>query len=194
MKELTDIAQWHAFLEGDIVAFDTIMTTHFRALFQYGSKFSNDSEYVKDAIQDLFLYLWEHREHLSQQVSVKAYLMASLRRRIHRHKKGEFLDKSIDEESRLLEIEFSVEDTFIENESTRTLSKQIHCALAALPKRQKEIVYLRFFQNLDREHIAQVMSITPQTVSNILQIAFKGIRKNWKDEYYTLFVLYLLFF
>ena len=53
---------------------------------------------------------------------------------------------------------------------------------------------LRFFQNLDREHIAQVMSITPQTVSNILQIAFKGIRKNWKDEYYTLFVLYLLFF
>ncbi len=193
MKELTDIEQWHAFLDGDIVAFDAILTAHFRALYQYGSKFSNDSEFVKDCIQDQFLYLWEHREHLSQQVSVKAYLMASLRRRIHRNKKGEFLDKSIGEESRLLEIEFSVEDVFIENESTHILSKHIQNALAALPKRQKEIIYLRFFQNLDREHIAQVMDITPQTVSNILQIAFKGIRKNWKNEYSAFFLLHFLF-
>ncbi len=193
MKELTDIEQWQAFLEGDIGAFDTIMTAHFRVLYKYGSKFSNDSEFVKDAIQDLFLYLWEHREHVSQHVSVKAYLMASLRRRMHRNKKGEFLDKSIAEESRLLEIEFSVEDAFIENESTHNLSKHIQNALAALPKRQKEIIYLRFFQNLDREHIAQVMDIAPQTVSNILQIAFKGIRKNWKNEYWAFFILYSLF-
>ncbi len=82
---------------------------------------------------------------------------------------------------------------FIENESTHNLSKHIQNALAALPKRQKEIIYLRFFQNLDREHIAQVMDITPQTVSNILQIAFKGIRKNWKNAYLAFFLLHFLF-
>lgn len=193
MKDQTDIGQWQAFIEGDHMAFDAIMTNHFRILFQYGSKFSNDLEFVKDCIQDLFLYLWEHREHLSHQVSVKAYLMASLRRRIHRHKNSDFLDKSIVEESRLLEIEFSVEEAFIEHEASRHLSAHIKTVLTALPKRQKEIVYLRFFQNLDREQIAQILNITPQTVSNMLQMAFRGIRRNWKNEYFGLFLLHLFF-
>jgi RNA polymerase sigma factor (sigma-70 family) len=193
MKQQAEIEQWIAFINGDIAAFDAIMTQYFRDLYQYGSKFSSDTEFVKDAIQDLFLYLWEHREHLAQTVSVKAYLMASLRRRIHRSKNGDFLDKSIVEESRLLEMEFSVEEAFIENEQARHLSLQIKNVLTALPKRQKEIVYLRFFQNLDRDQIAQVLNITPQTVSNILQMAFKGIRKHWANEYFGLFLLHFFF-
>ena len=193
MKQQTEIEQWLAFINGDIAAFDAIMTQYFRDLYQYGSKFSSDGEFVKDAIQDLFLYLWEHREHLAQTVSVKAYLMSSLRRRIHRSKNGDFLDKSIVEESRLLEMEFSVEDAFIEHEAAQHLSLHIKNVLTALPKRQKEIVYLRFFQNLDREQIAQVLNITPQTVSNTLQMAFKGMRRHWKNEYLGLSFLSFLF-
>jgi RNA polymerase sigma factor (sigma-70 family) len=193
MNRQAEIEQWQAFIEGDIAAFDAIMTQHFRDLYHYGSKFSGDGDFIKDCIQDLFLYLWEHREHLAKTVSVKAYLMSSLRRRIHRQKNEAFLDPTIAAESRLLEVTFSVEDVFIENERTRHLSNHIKNALTTLPKRQKEIIYLRFFQNLDREQIAEVLSITPQTVSNMLQMAFKSVKKNWKNEYFGALIPHFFF-
>jgi RNA polymerase sigma factor (sigma-70 family) len=195
LKEQTEKEQWQALLNGEVTAYEAIMMTHFRALFQYGSKFSSDRAFVKDCIQDLFLYLWEHREHLSREVHIKPYLMTSLRRRIHRksNKNTDLFDASIMEESRLFEMEFSVEDVFIEHESSLILSKRVRNVLEALPKRQKEVVYLRFFQNLDREQIAQVMDIAPQTVSNILQMAFKDIRKQWNVEFFGTLLLLFLF-
>jgi RNA polymerase sigma factor (sigma-70 family) len=45
-----------------------------------------------------------------------------------------------------------------------------------LPKRQKEIIYLKFFENLGREEIADIMQISPQAVSNLLQKALKNLR------------------
>jgi RNA polymerase sigma factor (sigma-70 family) len=186
---MTDLETWQAFLKGDVVAFDSLMSTHYRGLFQYGAKFSSDFNFIKDTIQDLFLYLWENRTRLAQDVSVKAYLMASLRRRMHRYKNSDFLDVSILTESRLFDFELSVETAFIEQETTLHLSQQLKDGIALLPKRQKEIIYLRFYQNLDREQIAEVLNITPQTVSNILQMAFKNMRKNWMDRLWVLLFL-----
>jgi RNA polymerase sigma factor (sigma-70 family) len=187
---LNDLTTWQAFLKGDIKAFDRLMSNHYRGLFQYGAKFSSDFNFVKDAIQDLFLYLWENRTKLAQEVSVKVYLMASLRRRMHRCKNNDLLDVTILDESRLFDFEFSVETDFIERETTFRLSQQIKNVVALLPKRQKEIIYLRFYQNLDREQIAEVLNVTPQTVSNTLQMAFKNMRKNWMGGLWVVLFLF----
>ena len=186
MEQQRELELWQAFTEGDISAFEAIMLEQFPTLYQYGSKFSKNSEIVKDCIQDLFLYLWEHKEHLSKNVSVKAYLMSSLRRRIHLNKNIVSFDAMPASESPLFQVAFSVEDAFIENEYLQRLSNQIKDTLTHIPQRQKEVIYLRFFQNLHRDQIAEVLCITPQTVSNILQMAFKSIRKNWKTEYFGL--------
>jgi RNA polymerase sigma factor (sigma-70 family) len=192
MNQQKELELWQALTEGDISSFEALMSAQFLTLFQYGSKFTKDSEIVKDCIQDLFLYLWEHREHLAKNVSVKAYLMSSLRRRIHLNKNIVSFDPIPDNESQLFEVSFSVEDAFIDNENIQQLSNQIKDTLTHIPQRQKEIIYLRFFQNLNREQIAEVLGITPQTVSNILQMAFKSIRKNWKTEYFGLIFLYFV--
>jgi RNA polymerase sigma factor (sigma-70 family) len=192
MNQQKELELWQALTEGDISSFEALMSVQFLTLFQYGSKFTKDSEIVKDCIQDLFLYLWEHREHLAKNVSVKAYLMSSLRRRIHLNKNIVSFDPIPDNESQLFEVSFSVEDAFIDNENIQQLSNQIKDTLTHIPQRQKEIIYLRFFQNLNREQIAEVLGITPQTVSNILQMAFKSIRKNWKTEYFGLIFLYFV--
>ena len=192
MNQQKELELWQALTEGDISSFEALMSAQFLTLFQYGSKFTKDSEIVKDCIQDLFLYLWEHREHLAKNVSVKAYLMSSLRRRIHLNKNIVSFDPIPDNESQLFEVSFSVEDAFIDNENIQQLSNQIKDTLTHIPQRQKEIIYLRFFQNLNREQIAEVLGITPQTVSNILQMSFKSIRKNWKTEYFGLIFLYFV--
>ncbi|WP_254563005.1 RNA polymerase sigma factor [Dyadobacter diqingensis] len=183
---------WQRFLAGEVEAFDHLMTTHFRTLFHYGSKFSKDKEFVKDNIQDLFLILWERRQNLSHDIAVKPYLMASLRRLMHRSAMSKPLlsDSSVEEINGNFDIEFSVEEEYIENESTLVITQKLKKLLDELPTRQKEVVYLKFFQEMDRGQISEVMSISPQTVSNLLQIAIKQLKKHWKAEFFTLLMVH----
>jgi RNA polymerase sigma factor (sigma-70 family) len=190
-----DRVLWQDFLAGEVRAFEKLMSDNFRLLFRYGSKFSKDRELVKDSIQDLFLILWEKRDNLSPDAAVKPYLMASLRRLMHRQVSSRTWvgGEALQEEDDYFEIEFSVEDDYIRNEATHTRTHQLQKLLNALPRRQKEVVYLKYFQELSREQIAEVMAVTPQTVSNLLQIAIRHLKMHWKAEFLIFFLLHFLF-
>jgi len=178
-RQLDEQAVWTRFRAGDQRAFEDLMTTHYRTLFRYGNRFSADPEFIKDSIQDLFLYLWERRVSLHPEVSVKPYLLVSLRRQMHRKKTGKLVNESLTDETEPgFQVEFSVEEQFIEDEAAVRRAEQLKKLLNTLPARQKEVVYLRFFQELSRDEIAGVMSITPQTVSNLLQLAFRQLRNS----------------
>lgn len=185
--------QWQRFLNGDIDAYEKVLQFHFRDLFYYGSKFSKDPEFVKDAIQDLFLTLWEKRENLGNDVPVKAYLMASLRRIMHRSAKinSRIPRVALDDINQTFEVDFSIEQKLIETEIAQIRVLKIKKSIEELPARQKEVIYLKYFQELDRSQIADIMGISPQTVSNLLQIALSQLKKHIKVEFLTL--LFLLF-
>ncbi len=65
----------------------------------------------------------------------------------------------------------------IERESIVRQSQQVARYLNELPRRQREIIYLKYYQNLDREEIAEVMGISHQSVSNLLQKALLALRR-----------------
>lgn len=92
----------------------------------------------------------------------------------------------------IFEIEFSIEEKFIQNESTLALTLKIKYAIEMLPKRQKEVIYLKFFQELEREQIAKIMDIAPQTVSNLLQMAVKQLKKRWITDLISSLTLVLM--
>ncbi|MCF0039198.1 RNA polymerase sigma factor [Dyadobacter fanqingshengii] len=188
-----DNALWQQFLLGDVAAFEQLMSSHFRVLFRYGCKFSKDQEFVKDSVQDLFLHLWEKRGSLSADVAVKPYLMASLRRLMHRSvsSKSWVGEGNVEQVDEAFDLEFSVEQQYINNESTLVRTRQLEKLLMELPKRQKEVIYLKFFQELSREQISEIMAVSPQTVSNLLQIAIKQLKKHWKAEFLTFFLIHL---
>ncbi len=182
---------WQRFRLGETAALEQLMVQSFNLLYRYGTKFSRDEAFIKDCIQDLVLDLWDRRVYLGEAVTVKAYLMASLRRRLHRGMSTQkWLPSDAAETNPLLfDIEFSVEESLIRQESTRELANEIKAYLDQLPKRQKEVIYLKFYENLSREEIAQVMGVTPQSVSNLLQAAYKYLKANWKTEHFMLFLL-----
>jgi len=186
---------WQRFIAGEVDAFDKLMTSHFRSLFHYGSKFSRDKEFVKDCIQDLFLILWERRDNLSADIAVKPYMMASLRRLMHRNStsKSRLFEESAENQEGIFEIEFSVEQEYIEQESTLVLTQKLKKLLDELPRRQKEVIYLKFFQELDRNQISEIMEVSPQTVSNLLQIAIKQLKKHWKAEFLTFLLVHFFY-
>lgn len=174
-----DSNQWLGLLDGDVMAFQQLMLSQYRELFHYGLKFTIDPEFVKDTIQDMFLHVWERRANLSAHIPPKPYLMASLRRMMNRSPlKSPLIPESLPViYPPMPHIEFSVENNFIQHESAHVLSQQIKKLLDELPLRQKEVIYLKFYQDLSRGQIAMVMDIAPQTVSNLLQMALGKLKK-----------------
>lgn len=172
---------WLRLSEGDEAALDGLMKLFFKELFHYGTKFSSDDDLIKDCIQDLFLDLWERRQTLRTDVLVKPYLLVALRRRIHRVWQMTQLQTDLTSQPDF-SAEFTVEENLIRSEQTRATARQMQRLLDALPARQKEVIYLRYFQELDRDQIADTMQIASQSVSNLLQEALRKLRGQWQRE------------
>jgi RNA polymerase sigma factor (sigma-70 family) len=172
---------WLSFKQGEEDAFELLMELYYPALLNYGCRFYSDKEFVKDCIQDIFLDLWRTRFTLSYVVEPKSYLLVSLRRRLIREKsKIRWLReaKEIDNEYQF-EVQFAIETYLINHEVQHEDLRKLRYSLEKLTKRQREAIYLRFFQELDYADIAQIMSITNHSAVNLVYEALKFIRKNW---------------
>lgn len=173
---------WREMLAGDVTAYEHLINRTYDLLFHYGTKFNSDRELIKDCIQDVFLGIWEKRSALNAEIPPRPYLLASLRRRLHRLASRLRMDcmDYYNESDIVFDLEFNAEYQLIESENDRLLALQMTEMLNELPKRQKEAVFLRFYNDMEREEIAMVMDIQPQSVSNLLQEAFKFIKSHWK--------------
>jgi RNA polymerase sigma factor (sigma-70 family) len=162
------------------------METNYIPLFNYGTKFTHDAELVKDSIQDLFLNLWSKRANISIKVNVKAYLFSSLRRgllrKISSSSKISVYD-TLENEVSFSSFQISIEQQFVANESTAKLVRKIATLMETLPPRQMEVIYLKYYHNFDRNEIAEAMNITPQTVSNLLQLGLKKLKADFKQRF-----------
>jgi len=186
-----DTRLWKELVEGNDQALGQLMHFHFKALLNYGFKFVKDEAFVKDCIQEVFIDLWHSRERVAQPTHVRAYLLVALRRKIARNRRiMRLADDSLHDEY-AFSIEFSPEWWMIKDETLARKAQVVSEMLAALPVRQREVIYLKYYQELSREEISAMLSITPQTVSNLLQMAYGQLRKRFSPS--AISVLLLLF-
>ncbi len=186
MPNPTEIAElWIAFRKGDKTAFNTLAIHFYPTLYNFGTKLTHDYSLVQDCIQDLFLDLWRRREYLSETDHVKFYLLKALRRKIYSEKK--IKEKWFHTDAEYLEEsdftgEFSIEYQIIENESSAIHQQKLQQAVSLLSKRQREAIYLRFYQELDYDQISKIMSINYQSVRNLVHTAIKELQNSWRED------------
>lgn len=185
-----DITLWQAFKGGDRDAFAKIYNLFIEDLLSYGYRVTNDRQLIRDSIQDLFLHLWHTRENLTDTDSIRFYLYISLRNRILRN-----IEKhnhtSIDTQNLFENIigVLSVEDELITTEQYSEQIIQLKRAIQQLPKRQQEIIQLRYYHDFSFEEISGMMEINNQSVRNLLHRAITELR-----QYFTPFLLLLMSF
>jgi len=171
---------WQLYREGDRLALGGLAERYYRVLRHYGLKFMVDEVVVEDCIQELFLQLWQNRLQIGDTESVKHYLLKALRNHIIQHIRTQKRvsyeelnwDTSVAEEA-------DSESLLIHQESLSLLTKRIQNQLDLLPAREREVLYLRFYENLSVPEIAEVMQVNRQSVSNLLQKALGKLRKRW---------------
>jgi RNA polymerase sigma-70 factor (ECF subfamily) len=175
-----DESLWERFKKGDRAAFEQIISVHYASLFRFGTRYSQDTDLIQDCLHDMFVYLWERRQHISGTDNIKKYLLKSLRHKIWLELQRTQRRGWVDEEEALdVTPEQTFEDFFVYIEAEQLSAKKIKTLLDLLPQRQQEALHLRYFQELDIEHIAQVMSISRQSVSNHLHKALNFLREHW---------------
>lgn len=187
-----NIQLWQRFKAGDSAALGQLAQVHYRALYNYATKFSSDPDFIRDTIQELYLDLWERRAHLSETAFVKSYLLKALR---HKLIKESIRLKRFQEPAQVMfdgdQEDLPIESQIIADENSSFQSSRLKRVITSLSKRQQEIIYLRFYQNLDNADIAHIMGLGRQSVSNLLHRTLKEIREIWAPATFTWAVLLL---
>lgn len=168
--ELPDQQIWGRLLHGDAEALELIFRRYYGQLFDYGMKLVKDRPAVKDALQDLFLTLWNKRAQLSEVQSVHSYLLLSLRRRLLRLKKKSQnrMERNRDYSDDIFDVSINKEDLIILNEIRQERKDQLYRAVEELSARQREVLFLRYYHGLTSPEIAEVLDISSQSVRNNL--------------------------
>lgn len=173
---------WLAFQKGDKGAYNTLVSLFYRTLYNYGTKLTPHTPVVEDCIQELFLDIWRRRTFLGATEHVKFYLLKALRRKIFLELKtlNKWPHQPLQEGEELDFIgEFSVESQIIESETNDFHNRKLGSVLQKLSKRQREVIYLKFYQEMDYEQIAGMMSINYQSVRNLIHTAIKDLQQAW---------------
>jgi RNA polymerase sigma factor (sigma-70 family) len=173
---------------GEKEAFASLFRRHYETLFRFGSKFTTDREMLEDCIQELFVELWQAKSR-APVVSVKAYLLKSLKYKLLKvfRKKGKILPLSEGDGH----FEWSHENFLIDRQETDEKKQRVLTALEQLSSRQKEIIYLKYYQNLSYEEVSEIMNINYQVARNLLYQAIKSL-KNILAGSLELFLLFFL--
>ena len=171
---------WQEYRAGDMYALAKIMQSYYADLFHWGMRLRADREFVKDCIQEVFVNLWTMHESIRSVDSVRSYLLVVLKTRILR----ELVTKHNMHQVTLSDdysfsVEFAADIHLIEEEQEVYQIRKLEYGINHLPNRQKELIYLRFYQNLSFEQIADVMHLGHQSVYNLLQKSLTTLRKDW---------------
>ena len=171
---------WQEYRTGDIFALANLMERYYADLFNWGMRLHSDREFVKDCIQEMFLSLWKMQETIASVENVRSYLLVVLKSRILRElsKKEYKLQTSLTDDY-CFSVAFSADLRFIDEEHEVYQLRKLEQVMNQLPPRQQELIYLRFYQNLSFEQIAEVMQLGRQSVYNLLQKALLSLRRHW---------------
>ena len=181
--------RWQQFCNGDKSAFAEIAEHNYTALYHYGTRFTADRNLIQDCIQDLFLDIWEKRNTLTYILAIKPYLFQSLRNNLIRRIKRQSVFSDISGND-IETDEKSPESDWILTETDQLTSDRLRHAIELLPKRQREALYLKYYENLSYEEIGEVMGLQRQAVANYLQYGIQKLREYW--QYNTILLTLIL--
>jgi RNA polymerase sigma factor (sigma-70 family) len=167
-----------ALREDDEKALSHLFESQYNRLFRTGLKLGADSEVVQESIQAVFKDLWQYRHSLSDVQSFEAYLKTALKRRVFKELKKQQNNKMLDV-SAFDEQQLSVpsyEDVLIAQQTQAIEKQQLIAVLEQLTPRQKEVVMLKYFEELSYPEIAERTSLQIDTIYKVLHEALKKLK------------------
>lgn len=185
-----DQSRWNDIRAGNEQAFSALFFRYSDQLLSYGYMIIQDRELIKDCIQELFLDVWRRQDSLPELEKVHYYLLKAFRRILLRRMKQDerrrydyLLNRELYDSSR--------EDELVQEEADFQQCQYLADKVNALPNRQKEIIYLKYYEDLAYEEICEIMGIKHQAAWNLISRAIKTLRSRVAERQTLLLLLSL---
>jgi len=165
---------YSAIKNGDQKAFKDFYNSHFESLYNYVKSKGVQSDAAEDLIQKAFIYIWEKRENIRPDQSLKAYLFRIAYTRTINYMKGEKTDQ-------LLYGTYKDDDPSpLENLQYKDLDQSLIQAIKKMPEKRRAVFEHCFINEFTYIETAEILDIAPKTVENHMGYALKDIRNMLK--------------
>jgi RNA polymerase sigma-70 factor (family 1) len=174
LKTLTDIELATLVQQGDHAALAEVYTRYQPVLYSHAYRRFPDREQVRDIVQDVFVYLWNNREHIQLTSGLAAYLYASVRNKILNH----FRDQKVRSAFSLSLLAFMdhgrniTDDLLREKELIQLVEKEV----ARLPPQMRLIFEMSRNGHKTHQEIADELSLSHHTVRTQIRNALRILR------------------
>jgi RNA polymerase sigma-70 factor (ECF subfamily) len=158
-----------------------MMSFYYNDLFRYGIRFTADKDLTKDVIGQFFIHIWDHRDRFCAADNVKCYLIVSYKRFLTDYLKKISRQLNLPE-SEIASVEYPYEEYIIacqDREITKSLLQRI---IQTLPPREKQLVQMRFYDQMTLNEISEKTGLSMRTIYNKLYEALKRIRGHALSE------------
>ena len=182
----SDCLLWEKAKTGNRKAFEELYIK-----YSYGRIFSDDSELVKDCIQDVFSNILRKIDTLKTPENIKYYLLLSVKNQLFMEFRRLRFNSGIDVANLEFEAEHIEYGMQTNNELDERKVYKLKKLINSLPSRQKEILYYRYFQELSIKEISTLMDVKYQSAQNLIQRSLEKLRKSF--DILFLIILNVLF-
>lgn len=162
--------------QGNHHAFRKFFNAHHKALFRFliGKGIAHYT--AEDLIQKAFIYIWENRDNIDPDKSLRAYLfrIGYTRMLNHIRDNAKFDDSATNPGP---ETALDPEDKVQEEE----LRDAIDRAIKNMPEKRGLVFEMCFIQEFTYKEAAETLDISPKTVENHMGLALKDIRTALKE-------------
>ena len=171
--KLTDDELYGLMKYGDSTAFNTIYNRHWSNVYNEAYKRLKDSEQVEEIVQDIFSDLWKTRSSKNIE-NLKNYLRVAGKYQVYAIYRREKNNPKFEEPLEEMALHGKLADA---SQNEKDLKSVIATWISTQPPKRRQIIQLRFNEEMETKDIALKLGISQKTVQNQLLTAQAALKE-----------------
>ncbi|REG90306.1 RNA polymerase sigma factor [Algoriphagus antarcticus] len=160
--------------QGNVPAFDELYHRYVKKSMAFALTFFPSKELAKDAVQDIFIRIWERRSELDDSKSFKTYLFQSVKFYMYNYARDKKPSCTLEEAP---ESVFLRENKVENDLAYQDLELAVFSLVEKLPKVQQEVFRLNKLEGFTASEIAKRMNLSQRTIEHHIYLSTKTIKK-----------------
>ncbi|NJK95764.1 MAG: RNA polymerase sigma-70 factor [Bacteroidales bacterium] len=174
------------FRNNDLEAFEHFFKTNQPQMVAFAHKFLDDWETSRDIVQEIFLNLWENKNNLTINISLRAYLFTAVKNQCanyikHKSIEQKYSDKTMIEFSKMESDYYMNTDEPFHKLYEKELNNKIKQSINSLPEQCRHTFELSRYNGLKSHEIAKKLEVSVRTVETQIYRALKTLKESLKD-------------
>lgn len=161
-------------IEGDAMAFRKIYEFYRGRIFAFAFSYTKSAHMAEEAVQEMFIRIWEKRELLQTNHNFEAYIKVATRNHVFNMLRKVTLDRTL--QQKVYGYMQQLQNTDADALLSKELERLHHLAVQNLPHQQKQVYLLSREEELSYVQIAEKLNISRHTVKRHMAEALKAIR------------------